>query len=250
MRGLGVGICVLLSGCGPSGFGSSTRRSPTRPIPAPPAVGLRGPRDRCASVCPCASASLQRPMRKATRTRLSPDGLTLYFSQGGSGKDYYAARRPDRLSPWGAPSRLDDLSSAEDDTKLTLTDDGLVAILSSNRAPATSFDLWEATRASTAVAFDAPTRTTLAAINNNSAQYDPQLSGDGLRLYLRAGCRRHPSDPARCTQLARGSVRNPVDSALVQARSPIHHRRPTGGSSTRRIRAGRRRCSSRPNDER
>lgn len=114
---------------------------------------------------------------------LSPDGLALYFGRGPGAKDYFVAKRPDRASPWGTPSRIDDLSSAQDDTKLTLTEDGLVAILSSDRSPATSFDLWEATRASTTVPFGAASRAPFTAINNNSAQYDPHVSPDGLRLY-------------------------------------------------------------------
>ncbi len=185
MRRLGVGICVVFSGCGRSGF-DLVDAQPTDTVDTVDAVDAG-----------CWPAWTTGPLRLTTPARvselatsaaqgdpsLSPDGLTLYFSQGSSGKDYYATRRADRTAPWGAPSRLDDLSSTGDDTKLTLSDDGLVAIVSSDRAPATSFDLWEATRASAAVPFGTPTRTPLTAINNNSAQYDPQLSGDGLRLY-------------------------------------------------------------------
>jgi hypothetical protein len=133
--------------------------------------------------------SAPRPVTELTTTEangdpsLSSDALAMYFSRGSGPKDFYVVRRSDRDSPWDAPTLLTDLSSSQDDTKLTLTADGLVAILSSNRTPATSFDLWEATRDFSAVSFGAPTRTPFAALNTNMNQYDPHVSRDGLRVY-------------------------------------------------------------------
>jgi Tol biopolymer transport system component len=173
---------VALAGCGRSGFDPID--GDTQPPPNDASSG-------CWSAWTAGPLRLSPPQRVGELAAaeaqgdpsLSPDGLSLYFSRGASGKDYYVARRPDRASPWGTPIRLDDLSSAQDDTKLSLTDDGLVAILSSNRSPATSFDLWEARRTSSSVPFGTATRTPLAAINDNSAQFDPHVSADGLRLY-------------------------------------------------------------------
>jgi hypothetical protein len=111
---------------------------------------------------------------------LSPDALTMYFARSG---DLFAATRPDRFSAFGDVTAITELNSAQDETKLTVTSDGRVAIWSTTRTGSLSYDLWEATRATSTGAFATPTQTSFAQINTTDPQYDPHISGDGLRLY-------------------------------------------------------------------
>src|ERR1041385_6480905 len=59
---------------------------------------------------------------------ISLDGLTIVFSRNGGGNDYdlFVATRPDRASPWNTPSRIDELSSASEDTNAQLSTNELV----------------------------------------------------------------------------------------------------------------------------
>lgn len=182
MHRLAVGICAVLAGCGRTGFDlidASTEQSPIDTGAGCWAAWTSGPL-RLATPQPLGEIATPEAHGDPS---LSPDALALYFSRGSGAKDYYVARRPDRTSPWGTPTRIDDLSSPQDDTKLSLTGDGLVAILSSERSPATSADLWEATRAATTDAFGTASRAPFTALNDGDAQYDPHISADGLRLY-------------------------------------------------------------------
>lgn len=57
-----------------------------------------------------------------TSPELSPDGLTLFFTSArANAADIYMARRPDRMSPWSAPQRIAELSSAAFDVSLATT---------------------------------------------------------------------------------------------------------------------------------
>ena len=115
---------------------------------------------------------------------LSPDALTLYFNRANpTTGDLFAASRPDRYSPFGAPMPITELNSTGDETKVSMTLNGLIAIWSTDRMGSKGWDLWEATRSAATQPFGTPTQTTLAQLNDNADQFDPHLSVDGLRLY-------------------------------------------------------------------
>jgi hypothetical protein len=116
---------------------------------------------------------------------LSTDALTIYFSRGvGTGGDFYVATRPDRYSPFAGAAPITELNTLGDETKLTLTSDGRLAFWSTNRTGSMGFDIWEASRSSATEMFGAPVQTSLGQINDNANQFDPHVSGDGLRLYV------------------------------------------------------------------
>ncbi|MGN6109543.1 MAG: TolB family protein [Kofleriaceae bacterium] len=122
---------------------------------------------------------------------LTSDELSLYFSsyRGGSQDgDIYVATRASLAVPFGAPVPRTDVSSDEPEGRLTMTSDQLVAVISSRRDNGRGgTDLWMATRGSTGELFGALQQDKLAAVNDGSDQYDPELSSDGLRLYFSGG---------------------------------------------------------------
>jgi Tol biopolymer transport system component len=111
---------------------------------------------------------------------LSTNGLALYIAQAG---ELFVATRPDRYSPFGPVVAIAELNSPGDETKLSMTADELVVVWSTNRQGSQGYDLWEATRTSTALPFGPPTQMTLGQVNDSLEQFDPHISGDGLRLY-------------------------------------------------------------------
>jgi Tol biopolymer transport system component len=113
---------------------------------------------------------------------LAADDLTLYFSRGPP-QDVVVAVRPDRTSAFGPAAADFALNSLADEARVSLTADGLVAALASNRS-GISFDLHEATRSSTSMPFGTPSTVPFAMVNNDMTQHDPDISDDGLRIYF------------------------------------------------------------------
>lgn len=115
---------------------------------------------------------------------LSSDRLALYFSRKG---DFYRAMRSSPTASFGGSLPITDLSSTATEDKLTLSGDGLTAVLSSNRTPLVGdYDLWIATRSAIGTAFSTPTRLPTS-VNSPDSQFDPWLSADGLTLYWAEG---------------------------------------------------------------
>lgn len=134
---------------------------------------------------------------------LTSDERSLYFSSYRSGSqngDIYVATRANLAVPFDAPVRRTDVSSDEAEGRLTMTSDQLVAVISSRRDNGRGgTDLWMATRASAGELFSALQQDKLAAVNDGSDQYDPELSSNGLRLYFSGG------SPQRIVVAERGS---------------------------------------------
>ena len=118
---------------------------------------------------------------------LSDDARKLVYSSGGTGGlDIYEATRANRSSLFDPPVRRDDLSSAGEDTKVTMTPDELYLVESSNRLPSQGgYDLWAARRATRSDNF-VPTTAPVGTLNTVLHELDPHLSTDGLRLYYTA----------------------------------------------------------------
>jgi WD40-like Beta Propeller Repeat len=118
---------------------------------------------------------------------LSADGLRLYFASGRAGpkgrEAIYTASRSGRGQPFGAPGRLMDLASANDDGAPFVSTDGLTIVFSSDRPGGQgSLDVWIASRPNLDAPFADP--APLAAVNSSGAEDDPALSPDGRELFF------------------------------------------------------------------
>ena len=91
-------------------------------------------------------------------------------------------------------------NSTSDESKASITGDGLHAVVASNRpGTAGDFDVWEATRSTASVAWPAFTRAKVMAIETTGGDYDPTISDDGLRIYLAPGSPQHIAVASRLT---------------------------------------------------
>ncbi|MGE5181314.1 MAG: hypothetical protein ACM31C_04605 [Acidobacteriota bacterium] len=119
---------------------------------------------------------------------LTADELVMYVSSTRSpstSDDLWVATRATRDDAWSAPELDTALSSPASETKISFTADGLYAVLGSSRDGGTgALDVWETTRASTTDAWATPVQTSMAAVNTVYDDHDPEISADGLHLYL------------------------------------------------------------------
>ncbi|HVZ33423.1 MAG TPA: hypothetical protein VG963_13415 [Polyangiaceae bacterium] len=115
---------------------------------------------------------------------LSPDELTIYFCSGSSGSaDILRATRSSIGAAFDPAVPVSELNSSSDENGITLTADGLEAILSSNRpGSAGKRDLFRATRVSASDPFSTP--LPLDALNSADNEIDPAFSPDGTELYF------------------------------------------------------------------
>lgn len=121
---------------------------------------------------------------------LTPDGLTIYFSsnrEGGSGaEDIWTATRPDRDSPFSTPVPLAQGNTGNRDLRFSLTGDGRIAFLSSDRPGGAGggVDIFTAARATTDDPFGS--FEPVPRVSTENDDHDPVISSDGLRLYWSA----------------------------------------------------------------
>lgn len=118
---------------------------------------------------------------------VSRDGLTIIIASNtgaGTGIDLLQATRPDRNSPWSPPVRMADLSGMGEDTNAQLSTDELTVWFASRRGGANARQLWMATRASTAVAFDPPVAVADLNVSTNVYTGDPCPTADDSQLYF------------------------------------------------------------------
>jgi hypothetical protein len=112
---------------------------------------------------------------------VSADGSTLYFGRGpAQNRNVYVAVRPNRGTAFGIAQVVPELDALTDNVRVTVTADGLTAIATSGTA---NYDLFQATRGSSTMAFGSETTAPFASINDANNQIDPELTPDGLRLY-------------------------------------------------------------------
>jgi Tol biopolymer transport system component len=123
---------------------------------------------------------------------LSPDELTIYFSAerpSSMSGDIFTATRASLSAPFGPPQRSADISSSAYDSRFSMTSSELIAVVASDRSGGKgNSDIWIATRANKAAPFALFLQSTgLSNINGSDSERDPELSADGLRIYLSAG---------------------------------------------------------------
>jgi len=117
---------------------------------------------------------------------LTDDELTLYFASGRTGStgggSVFKATRAEVTDAFGTPVLDAQFDSLQSETKVSITADGLAAVVGSNRTGSMGVDVWTSTRASTSVAF--PAFTKAAGVNTSGNDQDPTISADGLHLYI------------------------------------------------------------------
>lgn len=115
--------------------------------------------------------------------RLSPDELTIYFQSdrdtpSGTTVDLYVATRASIDDGFGAPARLDTVSTADNDGDPSISADGLTLFAGRSTAGFTDGDIYVATRATTLGAFGAPALATVSQSTTHDNQ--PFDAGGGL----------------------------------------------------------------------
>lgn len=119
---------------------------------------------------------------------LTADELVLYFSSirspNNTTGDVLVAKRPNRSVDFAAPQTDTELSSPGFDSKVSMTADGLYAVIATDRTGSALIDVWELERATVTDPWPAATRTHLTAVNTGGYDLDPTISADGLALYL------------------------------------------------------------------
>ncbi|MHC4071953.1 MAG: LamG-like jellyroll fold domain-containing protein [Planctomycetota bacterium] len=125
---------------------------------------------------------------------ISPDGLTLYFSDyfygpdrpgGLGGHDLWASTRASRNDPWGTPVNMGaPFNSSSHDVSTTISHDALTFIFASNRPSGSGgHDLWMCARPSVQDAWGPPINLG-PTVNSGSNDYYGNLSPDGLVLFF------------------------------------------------------------------
>ena len=118
---------------------------------------------------------------------LTADELQFFVSsgrQGGMGGTVWIAKRPSTMVAFSPPTVESTFESVGDETKLSITADGLYAVVGSNRDTPNSVDVWEASRAAITDPWSAVTRDHVMLVNSSSSEHDPTISADGLHLYF------------------------------------------------------------------
>jgi hypothetical protein len=120
---------------------------------------------------------------------LAPDELTLWVSSGRTGgasgsSAVWIAKRTIATAAFDPPQVDATFDSTQSETKLSITEDGLFAVLGSTRTGSQAVDVWEASRATTNDNWSALTRTHMGMVNSATDEHDPTISADGLRLYV------------------------------------------------------------------
>ena len=104
---------------------------------------------------------------------------------GNQNGDIYVASRTAPALDFGAAVRDDNVSSSAADSRLTVSGNDLQRIVSSTRSPTQgNFDLFVSTRNNPNASFSAFAPNLAALVNSSGNELDPELSFDGLTLYL------------------------------------------------------------------
>jgi hypothetical protein len=118
-----------------------------------------------------------------TYAALSEDELTIYFSRGGGmARDIWRATRTTPSAPFANAQPFTSVNSAYLDDGLTISRDGLLAVLGSGRPMGGPPDLFFSKRESRAVDF--PTPTKIPGLEASGNDNDPYLVSDSGKMYF------------------------------------------------------------------
>lgn len=117
---------------------------------------------------------------------LADTDLTVFFSRPQplfGGNEVYVSTRSSPTAAFSDPEPIDDLSTTASDGRLTLSADGTLGVVASERlGGAGGSDLWATSRAPGG-RFTAPTQKRVEALATAVDEFDPELTPDGLTLY-------------------------------------------------------------------
>ncbi len=171
-------LVVILAGCGRISFMDEHRGGVDggSDSPVPPSDGSAAPCDlRATFGAPVPIAELDTTSDDAIM-RLTNDELTTVFYRN---DQLMIATRADRHDLFGAPTALASLNTAAIQEDPAITNDALGIVFRSQRNGGVgATDLYQATRASPAVAFDAA--TLMPTVNSTSGDVQPAFGPGGL----------------------------------------------------------------------
>lgn len=151
--------------------------------------------------------------------KISRDGLRLSFSATDPPTGtaaLYVVTRPDRQSPWGTPTRLDELFSATGDTGGAQFLDGFGLVFYSNRPGGPGGgDLWETFLDGAGCATYAPPRPIAGDVNSANSEANAWMRDDGLALAFQTG-RAGGSGNGDIYVATRASIDEPFGRAVEQ----------------------------------
>jgi WD40-like Beta Propeller Repeat len=112
---------------------------------------------------------------------ISSDGLTIYFERS---NHQLRATRATCDALFDPPQPVSELQTSARDSRISTTaDDNLAVFASSRSGTAGDLDLWQATRPSAGAPFSNVTSNPFPTIDDINAQFDPEITPDGLDLY-------------------------------------------------------------------
>jgi len=122
---------------------------------------------------------------RETGIALSPDGLTIWFSsdrpESSGGLDVFMATRQTRSSSWSAVTRVEELSTPDDDDLVSAVSDSETSCMLSRRPKGKeAYDLYVATRSTRDAPWD-PAQP-LTELNTDANESDAFLVGEGREL--------------------------------------------------------------------
>ncbi|MBA3452652.1 MAG: PD40 domain-containing protein [Deltaproteobacteria bacterium] len=184
MRFTAVALGVLIAGCGRRGFEST-----------PPSVDAMG------SAAPCVDRWIAGQVTVTARLLpnvntiardvepfIAADHTTLYFASSRDDDANDDIYRATTTAAFADVTLVPDLSSPEHEGAVTISENGLVATVSTARTGLgiPGRNLWEATRSSTTDPFSGFTGAPYVNVNTTATEYEHWTSRDRLRLYVSA----------------------------------------------------------------
>ena len=164
-----------------------------KPIDAPPAVTcwsswLTGP---LTVDSPIALSEINDLTHIDRDPFVMPDELTIYWSSdrgltgSSGGMDIYSATRAIKSDPFGSVAVFAAVNSAQDETKMSITSDGLQLFLSSTRTGTEGGqDVFASVRGATNQTFPTLSQDHLQNVDTPQNEFDACISSNGLDLYL------------------------------------------------------------------
>jgi hypothetical protein len=121
---------------------------------------------------------------RETGIALSADGLTIWLSserpESQGGLDVFTSKRKNRSSSWSAVTRVEELSTPDDDLVSAVSDSGTICMLARRPKGTEQYDIFAATRRTVDAAWDPP--LPLSELNTDTNESDAFLVGEGREL--------------------------------------------------------------------
>ena len=128
--------------------------------------------------------ALSNPASIDAHPSLTSDRLELYFSSDRGGQsDIWRSTRPNTGADWGTPTRVDELSTSDDEDSPELSADGLEIWIASRRPGGLGdYDIWTSTRPSRTSPWSEP--VIVGELNSGDSDHSPAVDAQGLTMVL------------------------------------------------------------------